>query len=85
LLAKQIPVLQCNHLIVPLPLGSSPPSRPGFAIGETKSSRLRNTGPRAAFFIEDELPDGVESGQTRPLKSIVLMAVRGRPEHRTQS
>jgi hypothetical protein len=44
----------------------------GFAIGEIKSSHPSNTGSNAAFFIENELPDGVESGQARLGKSIVL-------------
>jgi len=44
----------------------------GFAIGEIKSAHPSNTGPSAAFFIEIELPDGVESGLARLGKSIVL-------------
>jgi hypothetical protein len=44
----------------------------GFAIGEIKSSHPSDTGSNAAFFIETELPDGVESGQARLGKSIVL-------------
>jgi hypothetical protein len=44
----------------------------GLAIGETKSSHQSNTGSNAAFFIENELPDGVESGQAQLGKSIVL-------------
>jgi len=42
------------------------------AIGEIESSHPSNTGSNAAFFIENELPDGVESGQARLGKSIVL-------------
>jgi hypothetical protein len=42
------------------------------AIGEIESSHPSNTGSSAAFFIENELPDGVESGQARLGKSIVL-------------
>jgi hypothetical protein len=44
----------------------------GFAIGELKSSHPSNTGTNAAFFIENELADGVESGQALLGKSIVL-------------
>jgi hypothetical protein len=44
----------------------------GFAIGEIESSYPSNTGSNAAFFIENELPDGVESGQARVGKLIVL-------------
>jgi hypothetical protein len=47
----------------------------GYAIGETKSSQLSDTGSRAAFFIEKEASDGVESGQMRSRKSIVLAVV----------
>src|SRR5690242_14466197 len=44
-----------------------------------KSSRPRDTGLQAAFFIENKWPDGVESGQTRPRKSIVLATEYWRP------
>jgi hypothetical protein len=44
----------------------------GFAISEIESSYPSSTGSTAAFFIENELPDGVESGQARLGKSIVL-------------
>jgi hypothetical protein len=44
----------------------------GLAIGEIESSHPSNTGSNAAFFIENEQSDGVESGQARLGKSIVL-------------
>ena len=58
----------------------------GFAIGEIKSSHPSNTEPNAAFFIENELADGVESGQARLGKSIVLAGLYlDRSEHCAQS
>jgi hypothetical protein len=48
----------------------------GYAIGETKPSEPSDTAPRAAFFIEKEASDGVESGQTGSRKSIVLAVVQ---------
>jgi hypothetical protein len=56
------------------------------AIGEIESSHPSNTGSNAAFFIENELPDGVESGQARLGKSIVPAGLDlERSEHCAQS
>jgi hypothetical protein len=69
-----------------LAFGSDPAIIAGIAIGETKPSHPSNTGPHAAFFIENEVPDGIESGQTLPRKSNILTAAHwGRPQHHAQS